>query len=233
MADPIPILLVPGLNCSPRLYGEQIPALWRFGPVAIVDHTRDESIAAIAGRILDHAPPRFALAGLSMGGYIAFEIVRQAPERVTRLALIDTSPRLDTPAQTVLRRQRIAKTQAGRFLDMVAEAYPTSVHPSRRDDAALRAIYLAMARDVGPEAYLRQQAAIMGRADARPLLAHIRCPTLVAVGDADTVTPPDCAQEMADGIRGARLVTFSDCGHVSSLERPEAVTAALVDWLGG
>src|ERR1700726_2443210 len=100
MSDPLPIVLVPGLNCSPRLYAEQIPALWRFGPVAIADHTRDDSMAAIAARIIAAAPPRFALVGLSMGGYIAFEIVRRAPERVAKLALLDTGARADTPEQT-------------------------------------------------------------------------------------------------------------------------------------
>ena len=200
MAGPIPILLIPGLNCSPRLYAEQIPALWRFGPVTIANHTRDETIAAIARRILADAPPRFALAGLSMGGYIAFEIVRQAPARVDRLALLDTSARPDTPAQTALRRQRIAKTKSGRFIEMVAEAFPNSVHPSRHQDEALRAINRAMAEDIGPEAYLRQQAAIMARIDSRPALAAIHCPTLVVVGDSDALTPPEQA---AAGDRGA------------------------------
>ncbi len=91
VADPLPIVLIPGLTCTPRLYAEQIPALWQFGPVTIADHTRDESMAAIARRILAAAPPRFALAGLSMGGFISFEIMRQAPERVAKLALLDTS----------------------------------------------------------------------------------------------------------------------------------------------
>src|SRR5579883_3245029 len=95
-ATDLPTVLVPGLNCSARLYAPQIPALWRFGPVTVADHTRDDSMPAIAARILASAPPRFALAGLSMGGYIAFEIMRQAPQRVLRLALMDTSARPDT-----------------------------------------------------------------------------------------------------------------------------------------
>src|SRR5579859_291422 len=105
-ADPLPVVLVPGLNCSARLYAEQIPALWQFGPVTVADHRRDDSMAGIARRILADAPPRFALAGLSMGGYIAFEILRQAPGRVAKLALLDTSARADTPEASAMRRSQ-------------------------------------------------------------------------------------------------------------------------------
>ena len=104
MPDPLPIVLIPGLTCSARLYADQIPTLWRFGPVTVADHTRDDNMAAIARRILAAAPPRFALAGLSMGGYIAFEIMRQAPQRVAKLALLDTGARAETPFTLVLPR---------------------------------------------------------------------------------------------------------------------------------
>ena len=108
MSEPLPIVLVPGLLCTPRLYAAQIDEVWRAGPVTIADHTRDDSMAGVARRILADAPPRFALAGLSMGGYIAFEILRQAPGRVARLALLDTTARPDTPEQTEARRAQIA-----------------------------------------------------------------------------------------------------------------------------
>ena len=108
----LPIVLIPGLTCTARLYAEQIPALWPFGPVTVADHRRDDSMAAIARRILAAAPPRFALAGLSMGGYIAFEIMRQAPERVVKLALLDTGARGDTPEQTERRQILMAKTKS-------------------------------------------------------------------------------------------------------------------------
>jgi len=113
MPDPLPIVLIPGLTCSARLYADQIPALWRFGPVTVADHTRDDSMAAIARRILAAAPPRFALAGLSMGGYIAFEIMRQAPQRVVKLALLDTGARAETPEQTERRKVVIALAKNG------------------------------------------------------------------------------------------------------------------------
>ncbi len=231
MPDSTPVLLVPGLNCSPRLYAPQLAALWGFGPVTVADHTRDDTMAAIARRILDTAPPRFALAGLSMGGYIALEIVRQASSCVARLALLDTGPRDDPPEAQAKRRTNIAATEAGRFDEIVDAQFPLYVHPSRAGDAALKADYLAMCHDVGPQAYVRQQKAIMSRPDSRPLLATIRCPTLVLVGAQDEATPPALSQEMAAGIAGARLVTVPDCGHLSTMERPEAVTQELVGWM--
>jgi pimeloyl-ACP methyl ester carboxylesterase len=231
VAESSPIVLIPGLNCSARLYAPQIPALWTFGPVTVADHTRDESMPAIAARILAAAPPRFALAGLSMGGYIALEIVRQAAGRVTRLALLDTGARDDTPEATAKRHVNNALAESGRFVDVIDPQFPLYVHPSRANDAALKAIYLAMCHDVGPEAYVRQQKAIMGRADSRPLLPSIRCPTLVLVGEQDEATPLHLSAEIASGIAGAKLIAVPDCGHLSTLERPEAVTDALVEWM--
>jgi pimeloyl-ACP methyl ester carboxylesterase len=231
MPDSLPILLVPGLNCSARLYAPQLPALWRFGPVTIAEHTQDDTIAAIAKRILDTAPPRFALVGLSMGGYVALEIFRQAGARVAKLALLDTGARNDPPEAQARRYTSIAAAEAGRFAEVVDAQFPLYVHPSRVNDAALKAGYLAMCHDVGPQAYVRQQKAIMSRADSRPMLARIGCPTLVLVGAQDEATPPALSQEIAAGIPGARLVMVPDCGHLSTLERPEAVTQALVDWM--
>jgi pimeloyl-ACP methyl ester carboxylesterase len=231
VSDNLPIVLVPGLNCSARLYAEQIPALWRFGPVTVADQRRDDSIAAIARRLLAAAPPRFALAGLSMGGYIAFEIMRQAPDRVAKLALLDTGAGPETAEQTERRRHRIALTKAGRFAKAVDMHFPVVVHRDRHGDAVLKLLVRAMAEETGPEAFLRQQQAIIGRPDSRPGLAAIACPTLVLVGDGDALTPPALAQEMAAGIPGARLVVIAKCGHLSTLERPQAVTQALVEWM--
>ncbi len=231
MPDALPTVLVPGLNCSARLYTEQIPALWRFGPVFVADHTRDDSIAAVARRILAAAPPRFALAGLSMGGYIAFEIMRQAPERVAKLALLDTGPRAESPEQTELRRPRIELARTGRFAEIPDLQFPILVHRNRYGDERLKNLLRAMAAETGAEAYLRQQHAIMARPDSRPGLAAIKCPTLVLVGDSDEPTPPSLSEEIAAAIPGARLVVIPDCGHMSTLERPQAVTEALVEWL--
>lgn len=229
--DSLPIVLVPGLNCSARLYAEQIPALWRFGPVVVADHTRDDSIAAIARRILAAAPPLFALAGLSMGGYIAFEIMRRAPQRVAKLALMDTGARPETAEQTARREAPMALARAGNLIRVADNSFVFFVHPDRHTDVALRDAVRAMAEDVGAPAYLRQQQAIMARPDSRPGLSAIACPTLILVGAQDRGTPPELAQEIAAGIADLRLVVVPDCGHLSTIERPEAVTEALVEWM--
>jgi pimeloyl-ACP methyl ester carboxylesterase len=230
-AASLPVILVPGLNCSARLYAEQIPALWQFGPVTVADHRRDDSMAAMARRILADAPPRFALAGLSMGGYLAFEILRQAADRVARLALLDTGAGAEVPERTAQRKPLIALAQQGRFAEITEDQFPLLVHRSRHDDTALKAAVRAMNEETGPDAYCRQQYAIIGRADSRPGFAAIACPTLVLVGDDDQLTPPALAHEMANGIRGARLVVVPECGHLSTMERPQAVTQALLDWM--
>lgn len=233
MGEPLPLILIPGLLDSARLYAQQLPPLWRLGPVMVADHTRDDSMGGIARRILASAPPRFALAGLSMGGYICFEILRQAAERVAKLALLDTSARADTPEVSAMRRAQMALAASGRFAEVVEAQFIRLVSPARRDDALLRETNRRMAEEVGPEAFVRQQTAIMGRPDSRPGLAAIACPTLVLVGEQDELTPPERAREMAAGIRGAHLVAVPDCGHLSALEQPDAVTGALREWLVG
>jgi pimeloyl-ACP methyl ester carboxylesterase len=230
-SQPLPVVLVPGLNCSARLYAEQVPALWQFGPVIIADHRHDDSMTALARRVLANAPPRFALAGLSMGGYIAFEIMRQAPNRVVKLALLDTGARVEVPERTEARRPLIALARQGRLGEITDDQFPLLVHRKRRSDQALKAIVRAMNQETGAEAYLRQQEAIMTRPDSRPTLAAIGCPTLVLVGDDDQLTPPELSREMANGIRGARLVIVPESGHLSTVEQPQAVTKALVEWM--
>ena len=229
--DTMPILLIPGLASSARVYLPVLPALWRIGPVTIANHLRDDSIGAIARRILDEAPPRFALAGHSLGGYIAFEIMRQAPERVAKLALINTQARPDTPEGTANRRLQMAAAQSGHYDKAMEAFYTMLVHPTRRDDADLRKVTHAMFADVTPDEFVRQQTAIIGRADSRPTLSAIDCPTLVLTGDQDLLLPHHLSEEMAQGIAGAKLVTIPECGHMPQFERPEQTTAALVDWL--
>jgi pimeloyl-ACP methyl ester carboxylesterase len=227
-SDPLPLVLVPGLNCSARLYAEQVPALWQFGPVTIADHRRDDRMAALARRILVNAPQRFALAGLSMGGYIAFEI---PADRVAKLALLDTGARAEVPERTEARRPLMALARQGRIGEITDDQFPLLVHHKRHGDQVLKAIVRAMNQETGAEAYIRQQEAIMSRPDSRPTLAEIDCPTLVLVGDEDQLTPPELAREMANGIRGARLVIVPESGHLSTVEQPQAVTKALVEWM--
>jgi len=231
-SEALPIVLVPGLLCSARLFAEQLPALVAIGPTTVADTTRDASMAEFAQRILADAPPRFALAGLSMGGYIAFEIVRRAPERVAKLALLDTSARADLPAQLARREELIALAQGSGLPAVVEQLFPLFVAPARRDDAALHALVHQMAAEVGPAAFARQEVAIASRPDSRPTLATIACPTLVLVGAEDLATPPELSAEIGDAIPAARRVVIPACGHLSTLERPQEVTAALVAWLG-
>jgi pimeloyl-ACP methyl ester carboxylesterase len=231
MSDALPTLLVPGLLCTGQLYTHQYSLLWRYGPVMVADPVHDETIAAIAQRILSNAPPQFRLAGLSMGGYIALEIMRVAPQRVLKLALLDTSARPDSAEAGVIRRDLITRAKAGEFAHIPDTTYPNAVHPSRLDDAELKQINRQMAQDVGLDAYVRQQTAIMARHDARPNLTDIQCPTTIIVGKEDKITPIVCAEEMASGIRGATLHVIADCGHMSTLEQPQAVNTALASWL--
>lgn len=231
MTSSLPLLLVPGLLCSARLYAPQVAALWPQGPVTIADHRRDDDIGAVARRILEQAPPRFALAGLSYGGYIAFAMMRLAPERIERLALLDTSARPDTGEQKEGRKKFIAMAEAGKLSQIVDLLTPRFLHRDRHNDEPLKAIVRAMAAETGLEAFVRQQRAIMSRGDSRLLLGKIHCPTLVLVGDGDELTPPELAQEIASGISGSRLVVVPRCGHLSSIEQPEAVNAALGEWM--
>ena len=227
----MPILLIPGLGGSPRIYAPVAPALWRFGPVMVANHIRDDNMGAIARRILAEAPGRFSLAGHSMGGYIAFEIMRQAPDRVAKLALINTQARPDTPEATARRRGQMARAQAGEYHAVLDDLFPGFVHPSRREDESLRQLVHDMGEDIGAEAFVRQQTAIISREDSRPTLASIRCPTLVLTGDEDNTIQNSLSKEMAGGIDGAELRILTHCGHLPQLEQPQATADALVEWL--
>ncbi|MFL5814092.1 MAG: alpha/beta fold hydrolase [Bdellovibrionia bacterium] len=229
MIQSTPVILIPALACTPQMYAEQIPALWQFGPVTIADHRKHETISEIARSILENAPPRFALAGLSMGGYIAFEILRKAPERVTKLALISTTARPDTPEQTKNRTDQIAIAQAGGYSKLIRATMPALLHHA--NDTGLCNQLFKMAEEVGAETYIRQLRAIMSRQDSRPLLESIRCPTWVISGSNDKQTPPDRLQEIAKGIAGSRYIELSECGHAATLDQPELVTKAMVEWM--
>ncbi len=232
-ADLIPaqdLLLLPGLLCDGRLWRDQVAALAPPARAVVADLTLDDSLGAMAERALAAAPPRFALCALSMGGYVAFEILRRAPDRVTRLALLDTSARPDTPEQARRRRGLMALARAGTFRGVTPRLLPQLLHP-RTLAGPLAGEVAAMAERVGRDAFLRQQAAILGRPDSRPDLPRIAVPTLVAVGEADALTPPDRAAEIAGLIPGAQLMVLPGCGHLPPMEDPAAVAALLAGWL--
>ena len=225
-----PFLLVPGLNCTAEIFGHLVPAIWPYGPVMIANHTIGTSIAEIAAVILKAAPPRFGLLGFSFGGYIAFEILRQAPERVEKLCLLDTSARPDTPEATEKRRLGIQRARGGDFVGVLGEGFLTAVDERNlgRDD--LRAMLVRMGTTNGIETFTRQQEAIIARPDSRPDLAGIKVPTLVIVGESDQTTIPAAAKEMAGGIAGAKLVVVPKAGHMALAEEPELVNAAVAEW---
>ena len=223
------LLLLPGLICDERLWRDVAAGLDTHAVVA--DLTQDDSIAAMARRTLAAAQDRFALAGLSMGGYVAFEIMRQAPERVTHLALFDTSARADDDARRETRRKGIEMVGQGKFIGVSRGLLGSLIAPQHMGTPVARDVQ-AMSERVGQAAYLRQQVAIMGRMDSRPGLGAIAVPTLVGVGEMDKMTPPELAEEIAAGIAGADLVRFPDSAHMPTMENPGAVVEAMQRWLG-
>lgn len=232
------VLFLPGLLCDGRLWRDQVAALAPTRCV-VADLTHDDSIGAMADRALRAAegalragPPgaRLAVCGLSMGGYVAFEIIRRAPDRVARLALFDTSARPDTPEQTRRRRGLLALSESGMFRGVTPRLLPQLLAPANLA-GPLGAEVMAMAERVGRPAFHRQQRAIMHRVDSRPTLPAITVPTLVGVGEEDALTPPHLAEEMAAGIPGARLARIPGAGHLPSMEAPAAVADLLRDWL--
>ena len=223
------LVLIPGLYCDDALWEAQSAGLADRAEVRIADVTKDSSIAAMAERILASAPERFAVAGLSMGGYVALELWRQAPERVTRIALLDTNARSDSAKTAAARRGFIARARETSFEPIVRGALPVLMRPDTAPDIVER--FVAMALRVGLEGYARQQEAIITRADSRADLPTITVPTLVLVGEEDRLTPPELSEEIAAAVPGAVLERIARCGHLSTMEQPEAVTAALKRWL--
>ncbi|MBB4265955.1 alpha/beta fold hydrolase [Roseospira visakhapatnamensis] len=233
MTETTPLVLLPGLLCDHALWAPQADALADVAAVQVADLTRDDSIGAMARRVLAEAPPGpLALAGLSMGGYVALEIALSAPERVARLALLDTNARADLPEQSERRRGLMEWARDGRFAEVTPALLPVLVHPDRLDDGDLVATVTGMAERVGPEAFVRQQTAILHRADRRGDLGAIACPTLVLCGADDALTPPKVHEEMRDALPAALpMAVVPDCGHLSTLEQPAAVAGHLRAWL--
>lgn len=181
---------------------------------------------------MDNWMPILLVPGLVSSPRI-FAPVLQAPERVAKLALINTQARPDTPEATARRRGLMARATSGEYRAVIDELFAGFVHPSRCGDAGLQQLVHDMGEDVGVEGFVRQQTAVISRPDSRPMLAGIRCPTLVLSGDEDRTIPNALSVEMADNIHNARLVILPDCGHLPQPEQPEATAKALVEWLRG
>lgn len=226
-----PLVLLPGLLCDDALWRHQIAHLQDIAEPVVADLTAESSMEAMARSVLDAMPGTFALAGLSMGGYVALTMLRLAPERISHLALLDTNYRADNAVQQTRRRDMMALAKKGAFKGVTLRLLPHLIHDSRLKDTALVEAIMAMAEGTGKEAFLRQEQAILGRKDASETLKAVACPTLVLCGAEDALTPHHLHEEMAALIPGANLVVVPHCGHLSTMERPEAVTGAMRQWL--
>lgn len=226
------LVLVPGLLCDATVWEHQIAALSRSCNVTVPDLTPFDRLEAMAAHILAAAPDRFAIAGHSMGGRVALEVWRQAPDRVARLALLDTGVHPASPDEPV-KRQAMLDISARSGMTALADAWlPPMVQPGRLErDEDLRGALYAMVERMSPAIHRAQIAALLHRPDAAPLLPQIGCPVLVGVGENDLWSPPEQHRAIAAAIPGAELVIFEGSGHMAPIEGPEAVTGALARWM--
>ncbi len=225
------VVFASGQLLTAEVWAPQLAALSQDYELRVADHSRDDTIGGMASRLLAEAPQQFHLVAHAMGGFTAFEVLRQAPERVLSVVLIATLAAHDGPAQTERRQGYIRLVEAGRFAEVVEERIPILVHPARREDAALLATVRRMALATGEATFLRQQRAIMGRTDSRPSLVAVTAPTLLIRGAQDGITTADHQAELLAGIAGARLETIPDCGHLPTLEAPLTTNRILAGWL--
>jgi pimeloyl-ACP methyl ester carboxylesterase len=226
-----PLILIPGLGSDFAVWQPTMTALGVSAECTVGDTLSDDSLPGMAERILRQAPERFSLAGVSMGGMVALEIMRSAPERVLRLALLDTNPCADTPEQTSQRRSaNAAALSSDNFEALAVGSLRYLVHPAA--SVEVRNALVEMSVRVGAKAYARQNEAVMKRADQRQILPTIAVPTIVIVGAQDVMTPLALAEMIRDGIRDARLHIIPDCGHLPPIEKPDVVAGLLRAWLG-
>ncbi|MFD9627293.1 alpha/beta fold hydrolase [Peribacillus muralis] len=226
----VPLILLPGTLCDERLW--EMVNLSDLAEVKVCDVSKADTIEGLAKSVLEDAPERFALAGLSLGGIISLEIMRLAPERVMKLALLDTNPNPPQPEQISGWERFIEMANNGQFLDITRKyLLPVLIHQDRRHDEALVSKIIDMAEKVGKVGYINQLKAVMTRSDQRPILSAIDCPTMILVGKEDMVCPVQMSEFLKENIPGARLEIVNHSGHLSALEQPEKVSALLRDWL--
>lgn len=219
------VVLLPGLLCNAGLFINQINAFKERADFFVPDLGIDADIGSVARRILSQAPERFVLGGLSMGGYVALEIMRQAPERVSKLILMDTSAAPDAPQKRESRLKGIEFARQNGLEPLIKSALLDIVAPKNRSNEMLKAVLTHMALSTGVEGYANEQNVIMSRPDSRPDLPKISCPTLVFGGTEDALTPPESMKEIADAVPNALHAAVAGAGHLSPLEAPSAVNA--------
>ena len=226
------IVLIPGLLNTSALFNLQAYYLNSHYNAVYADHTKYETISQIAEDILiNQAPDEFVLGGLSMGGYIAQEMLRQAPERIKGLILMNTSARKDTPEQTNRRVAVMNATVNGRFKGVTKHLLPNLIHADALENPLVTNVIIDMAKEIGRDAFIRQQKAIINRIDSRETLKRVNVPACVIVGDHDKLTPPDRAHEMAKLLPAAELHILENCGHLSPLECPEDITEIIANFM--
>ena len=226
------LVFLPGLAADAVMWEHQLAvAPKQFSPVVSDVHARHASLHDMAACLLLEHAEDLILCGASMGGMLAMEIVRQAPQRVRALALLGTSARPETDAMRALRESAISLFAQGRALEVLEANLQFAFHPSRSKDLSLRQRYLDFVLRAGAQQLIRQNRALMARADARLHLGTVACPTLVMCGDSDQLTPPECSLEIAQLIKGAEFTLVPDCGHMLTMERPAEVNSVLLKWL--
>jgi pimeloyl-ACP methyl ester carboxylesterase len=226
------LILIPGLAGDAVMWRPQLAALPpEWNAVVTEVHMHHDDIAAMAAALLAGHDGPLVLCGASMGGIIAMEAARQAPERLRGLALLGTNARPETREMRALREAAIDLFAQGREAEVIEPNVSLAFHPEQAADPALVQAYLDFVLGAGAEQLIRQNRAIIGRPDARMHLPQLRCPTLVMCGEADQLTPPECSREIASLVPGARLVMVPRCGHMLTMEKPQVVNAALIEWL--
>jgi len=230
MSSPQAIVLVPGSVCDHQVWHHQMEHLAEVADPLVPPIDDAETMAELAMGVLDAAPDRFALAGFSMGGYVAQEMLRQAPHRITRLALLDTSARSDRVDKTALREATITACETGAYPDVIDQMMPVLLHPDRQQEPLADFVRKMMER-IGADVFARRNRAMMTRSDSRDMLAAIEVPVRIICGRQDAMSSLDDHEEMARLAPQSRLSIIEECGHMSIIERPHAVSALLRDWL--
>lgn len=220
------------MMCDARLFGPQIAELSADMSVMVAPITRGERVEEIASGLLDELPQKFALAGLSMGGIVAMELLRRAPERITRLALMDTNPLAETPQVAAAREPQIVKVRAGRMEDVMREEMKPNYLAPGPFRSEILDLVMDMARVLGPDVFVRQSRALQRRRDQQGTLRKCKVPTMILCGAHDALCPVKRHTFMAELIHGAELRVLENAGHLPTLETPDATTAAIRGWMG-
>ncbi len=226
------LVLLPGLACDERIWSAQLPALPPAFEARVSDaQKRNDTIEGMASAVLRENPGPLVLCGASMGGMVAMEAARQAPERIAGLALLGTSARPETPDMSALREAAIDYFARGEVLEVIEPSAYLALHPAQAADPALVQRYIDIVVGAGADQLIRQNRAVMRRPDARTHLASLRAPVLLMCGDADRLAAPECTRELAALLPQAEVVWVPACGHMLTMEKPELVNAALNGWL--